>query len=235
MSDPNAPRRARRWPGVILLVLVLLPVLVYAIYRLELRRRVSAALDEVRRDGFPATVAELNEWYVEPPEDENAYEIMERAFARYSVARQAVEALPIVGTARLETRTDPLGDGLRQRTDAYIQAKEDTITLLHELGKTPRCRYPMDLSDGLDTLLPHLNKIRDCARLLGLSAVLCAESNEPTLAFERLRLSIFLADTLREEPLLISQLVRGACLKITISSAEQVINRRRARRWISRN
>jgi hypothetical protein len=73
--------------------------------------------------------------------------------------------------------------------------------------------------------MPHLNNIRNGAKLLKLEAILHAENGKPEEAVDSI-ISIFgLARSLSKEPILISQLVRVACQALAVSTLEHTINR----------
>ena len=72
-----ASKRAR-WYVALLVVLAL-----YITYRFALHLMVEAKLDEIRKQGYPVTLAELDKWYQQPPPGENAADVYEQAFARY--------------------------------------------------------------------------------------------------------------------------------------------------------
>ena len=66
--------------NIILLVVASL-VALYTGYRLSLRHAVQSRLDAIRQAGYPATCAELDQWYRQPLVGENAADIFREAFA----------------------------------------------------------------------------------------------------------------------------------------------------------
>ena len=61
------------------LVVVLVLGALYIAYRYTLHRMVEAKLDEIRQQGYPVTLAELDKWYPQPPPGENAAEVYLRS------------------------------------------------------------------------------------------------------------------------------------------------------------
>jgi hypothetical protein len=104
---------------------------------------------------------------------------------------------------------------------AFLKTNEAAMTELRLASQRPSVRYPVvyDLNDPWAILIPHLAKIKGwCVRLqLRASAELAAGQNEG--AFDDVTLMLYLADSLKNEPFLISYLVRLACLHV----ATQVI------------
>jgi hypothetical protein len=70
-----ASKRARRWYIAILVVLSL-----YTAYRCTLHLMVKARLDEIRRQRYPVTLAELDKWYPQAPPGDNAADVYLQAF-----------------------------------------------------------------------------------------------------------------------------------------------------------
>src|SRR5882757_9465342 len=70
-------KRARQWCIALIVVLAS-----YTTYRCTLHL-VQARLDEIRRQGYPVTLAELDKWYPQPPPGENAAEIYGLALLKF--------------------------------------------------------------------------------------------------------------------------------------------------------
>jgi len=111
--------------------------------------------------------------------------------------------------SRAQAAPDVL-DGLKDDAAAF----ED----LRAASARADARYPVvyDLKNPWEIVLPHLARIKQtCLRLeLRASAELAAGQNENAAA--DVKLMLYLADTLKTEPFLISYLVRIACLHIAI-------------------
>jgi hypothetical protein len=87
---------------------------------------------------------------------------------------------------------------------------------LREAARRPRSRFPLRYEDAFAILLPHLPKMRGCAQFLALRAVALLATDQPDRGLDDLRLLFRLIDSIREEPLLISQLVRLAQVMIAL-------------------
>jgi hypothetical protein len=72
--------------------------------------------------------------------------------------------------------------------------------------------------------LPHLAKVKSLSNLLKAEAIVYSEAGQVDMAVHSIVDSFGLARALESEPLLISQLVRNACLMISCSALERLIN-----------
>jgi hypothetical protein len=99
-----------------------------------------------------------------------------------------------------------------------LKTNEVVFAELRAANQRPYSRYPVnyDVPDPAEILLPHLSSIRSICRRLGLKA--CAELalGQNKEAFQDVKLSFSVADSVKDEPFLISYLVRVACLQTTV-------------------
>lgn len=79
----------------------------------------------------------------------------------------------------------------------------------------PACRFQRDYDAGIDLLLPGLSDIKGLARILAAKARLKAEEGSMDRAWQLAAIEAKLADALRSEPVLISQLVRMAVISLS--------------------
>ena len=222
-------------------VLVLLGVIVlYIVYRQSLSIAIQRRMDSIHRAGFPVSCVELDKWYPQPPAGENAADIFRKAYAHYETwtnkqvqvsavptrtAKTMRDLLPIEGFAKLPPRTEPLPADMQQLIAEYLSDNAEALRLLHQAASMKACRYPVDLSKGFSTLLPHLNSYRQAERLLYLEAIQHTEKQEPQQAAESVIVSLGVSRSLNQEPILISYLVHVACQGMALESLERVLNR----------
>ena len=155
-------------------------------------------LDAIRQTGYPVTLAELNDWYAEPPAGENAASIYAEAF----------DAL-----APLEA-TSP----------AFLAQNKKALELFHQAASLKKCRYPTDLTGGAKTVLPHLAKLRKGAQLLSQEASSLAAKGQMDLAAQSLLDGLCLARSLEDEPILLSHLIGIAAENVMESGLESILN-----------
>ncbi|MGE3309093.1 MAG: hypothetical protein AB7O66_03920 [Limisphaerales bacterium] len=92
------------------------------------------------------------------------------------------------------------------------------MAVVTEGTRLPHANFPIAYEDGPAALLPHLAKVKELTMVFTLRAVARLESGDPEGAFDDLTVALALAESPKEEPLLISQLVRYACLQIALQS-----------------
>ncbi|MGV3757612.1 MAG: hypothetical protein ACO1QS_19710 [Verrucomicrobiota bacterium] len=91
---------------------------------------------------------------------------------------------------------------------------------LHLASKSrPLTRYPVNYEqeDKVGLLIPHLVKVKNITKVLSLRAAANLEKDAADAAFEDINLIFFLADPLKDEPFLISHLVRYACVEYAMT------------------
>lgn len=86
-------------------------------------------------------------------------------------------------------------------------------------ARRPHARLPIRYEDGLSTLLPHLGTVKQMTSVFTLRGLARLEANQAEGALDDLRTALRLAEVAAEEPLLISQLVRYACLTLALQTA----------------
>ncbi len=199
-----------------------------------------------RSKGYPATLAELNAWYPDVPDNQNAavkytqiaseVERLDREFLAgqtnglegvtldTSADRYVFDRVMIVGTSHVDA-LGPIPEDTVRVTEAYWQEVTSRIVpSLQQVGReeASTARYPIDLEQGFNVQLEHLARLRNLARELSVDALHWSMAGEASKATDSIQAQLALADSLSEEPLLISQLVRIAILGIAGKAAEFV-------------
>lgn len=97
-----------------------------------------------------------------------------------------------------------------------FKTNETILAELRAASQRPYSRYPVvyDLDNPWGILIPHLAQIKSACQRLRLRA--CAElaAGQSENAWEDVKLSLYMADSIKDEPFLISNLVRLACFEI---------------------
>ena len=133
--------------------------------------------------------------------------------------------LPFVGSGEVPPPDEPLPEHMSKVLALYLEQREDVIGLLHEAATIPEVRYPLDLTQGGETQLPHLNSLRESAFVLALDMLLRAERDDAAGVVRDARSIAALGDSLRKEPLLISMLVRIAVHAIGLAHMDRFLSR----------
>jgi hypothetical protein len=91
---------------------------------------------------------------------------------------------------------------------------------LKRASERPHSRFNIryEEEDPFAILLSHLSSLRQIARVVQLRAVAALEDGDVDAAFEDVRLLFAMTDSIKEEPILISHLVRIAMLQITTAT-----------------
>jgi hypothetical protein len=94
-------------------------------------------------------------------------------------------------------------------------SKYDAIFMeLREAAKRPQASFPIYYDESISALLPHLEVLKSIAVVLRLRALAALDANQPEEAIADVRLSLRLAEALKSEPLLVSQLFRITILRL---------------------
>ena len=93
---------------------------------------------------------------------------------------------------------------------------ETNRELLIASSTRPYGRFWANYADGPGTLLPHLSRVKACCQYLSLHADAALKAGDRETAVADLKAVFRLLDSIRREPILISQLVRIACLQLAL-------------------
>jgi len=221
----NASRERHRLKvSHILIILLLIGIGAFVLFKLRLKSELQARIDAIRAAGYPVTCAELDKWYTIPENVENAAHTIIDAFWCYRELGET-KSLPFIGNAKLPDHTEPLPEEMEVAIARFVADNNEALTLLHKAAAIKNCRYPVDLSSGFDVQLNHLSKLRKCMMLLNIEAVWHAENDKSQSAANSVISGFSLACSLTKEPVFISQLVRLACHGLAKSALEHAINR----------
>ncbi len=204
-------------------ILILLAVCAFALWRVVLYRDVSRRFASIRAAGYPVSGEELNSWLAPVPDAENGALVLTQAFALFRTFpdRRSNE----VAESSLLNRANEWSAATRAMIEAYVQTNEMAVAKIREASLLPRFRYPVDFSYGPETPLPHLDPLKDLARVAALAAVLEAEEGLADKWPPLVELQLKLASTLDDEPIEISCLVRNSIIRMAVQATERSLNR----------
>ena len=98
-----------------------------------------------------------------------------------------------------------------------LEKYEATLTELTQAARDrPLSRFDIKYEAHFAAMVPHLSPIKNFTKNYTLRSLAHLAKDDPEAALADIRMGIFLAESIRDEPLLISQLVRIACLEITL-------------------
>jgi len=104
---------------------------------------------------------------------------------------------------------------------AGLLPAEPVLSEICAAAALPRSQFPIHFDAALDALLAHLSKIKEVQRTLRLRCAAHLATGQTGAAFADATNALNVAELLREEPLLISQLVRYAQASIAASTLWQ--------------
>lgn len=217
---------------------------VFAWYRLSNDAAVRKLEAAARKRGEPVTLAELSAKYPPIADNENAaiaitelWEEDEPAFWKaFHAGTRPLPGrrpstydpdLPFLG--RLTTAVPRLGvlsQESRSAAEAFVSSNRvRSAAIQNALRNHPRVRFQAQIMDGLAMLLPHLSTIKVEAQQLRIATLLATDRGDITAAIDSMRDTLRLANTLKNEPFLISQLVRIAIHGGMITECERLLSR----------
>lgn len=207
------------------LVVVLALTALYGAYRYTLHRMVEAKLDEIREQGYPVTLAELDKWYPQPPPDENAADVYRDAYAHNVRLGNKELYLPIVGNAKLPPRGESLPQGMRESIAQYLKTNQESIALLHKATAMPYCRVVTHLSISNTSIAPGASDRRLATHQLELEAIYAADSGAGDSAAEAIVASLGLVRQFSKEPFVTPWFAQQPYFGMASFALERVLSR----------
>jgi hypothetical protein len=219
----SKPRRFS--PGKIIAIAVTAFVLVVVgtitIWRLSVSRQNRALLKAIAARGEPTNSWALNQSYAAVPDAENAASVWLNGIGQLTAGASAHRTwqkfkLPARGTSLNVTNLE-FARGI-------VGSNDTALATFREAAALSKSRYPIDLTRGANTLLPHLAPLKSVARLLQAEALVAVEDRDSRRATEAIRAMLAASRSLSSEPILISQLASCAIDAIAFETAGIVIN-----------
>jgi hypothetical protein len=134
---------------------------------------------------------------------------------------------PFIGRkAPKATRRSPLTADGRRAAEAYLKQYAGHLESARRALARPRCRFPVDVNEGLNALLPHLAEMKTEAQRFRVAGLVALETGDFGGAIHAVEDTSGCAKALAEEPFLIGQLVRLACAAMVLQDLERLLSRR---------
>lgn len=192
--------------------------------------RLEAALEAARAAGVPMSWDEY--WAGVEKEGPDGADYYHSAFAIFledpadlsSPFPPPPEGLPMLGRqpVAFPARGEEVPEDMKRRVADFLDANSASLEYLHSGAECTWSRYVTEWR-GAETLLPHLSRVRACSRLLALAAWRDAVEGRAGAAVGRVEDGIAVSMSLKQEPFLISQMLRCASLSITLQSGLQQV------------
>jgi hypothetical protein len=214
-------KQPKLWAPVALFFFVVISAIVF---HFAGRSQVNREIATIRARGVPVTEVELDRWYAPVPAAENAALLYLEAVQSY-ISPQTNEVIELRGSDAV------LGQALHPDVVAavqdYLAANQETLKKIHHAASFTNSRYPVDFTKGFRTLLPHLGQIKRLGELMRWEAIEESRRGNRKEALQALKSGLTLAESLNEEPLFISAMVRIAMVSVWLKALERVVTEHR--------
>ncbi|UCC68939.1 MAG: hypothetical protein JSV79_03185 [Armatimonadota bacterium] len=195
----------------LLLALLLVHIVATIVTGLMLRKELS----RIKAAGEALTTRELAPTV--PPGQRNAADLYQQAFQALRLSGDDEEILfPDLDLS------DP--DRLTLAREV-VSANADYFSLLDEASRIPACAFPVDWDAGFDMTFPHLAKMRQAARMLGLRAEVLAAAGDLDAGVASCSSAFRMAEHAKQEPTLIAQLVSYAIQETVVPALEHALSK----------
>jgi hypothetical protein len=228
VTDPLPfPKRRRRWRpwllglGLSLLLMLAIGAAAYLYWRQGVHRRLAEALAELDATDPGWRLADIEKARADVPEDENS--------ARVTVAvnRLLPEKWPAPDFAE---PFDELPAGVRldaeqlARLAKGLEEARPAVEEARKLVDLPRGRHRITyLRNPLETRLEDQQRVRQVVALLEYDSLRLAHDGQADDAVHSCRAELNAARSLGDEPFMVSQLIRIACVHRACRAAERVL------------
>ena len=219
--------KAIRWCiyGSIAAVILAAGAYLWAVLQLRLHAAAfEKHLANIRVAGDPVTLEEIVAWYPMIPDDLNPGRQVLAALDLYHF-----EDVPTMGVPHLDSAVElvgPWGDELASTASNYLGQLDLLTGELHRvLAMDAPSSFPINGDKFITLELEHLKPLKEASRLLACQAGLRIYQHDATGAADALVDILRLARTLRNEPFLVSHLVRKGMHEQTCETMGQAFAR----------
>ena len=205
--------------AIILIVLSLLYAIAVGVSAAKLTR----VYADLRKDGRPMNQVDILPKIV--PDTENAALLYESAGLLLK-AQPAPEGNLLKYLGGLSDKF--IKESLEPDKLAELQQLigQDVVTqalsIVEQGTQRPSCRFDRDYNDGIYTLLPNLPNLREFSRILSAKAQLEARAGNLDKAWNIVRTHLKFADAMLNDPVLVTQLVRIASIKLACRTIQEL-------------
>jgi hypothetical protein len=218
----------KRWLwrlGLLFLLCLAALVATFIFWRVNLSRKIDRVIAAIQKDGYPISLTQLEDkYYPNIPSNENAAPFFLNAFASLHETNSAKLRIPDLPDYQSTNKPEFLSQTNLEYIATLLANAQETLALLHQSTPVANCRYPINLSLGLDMLLPHLGPLKSSAKLLSLEAIIRAKNGDAAASVDDLSAIVRLFRSLDHEPIFMSQVVRMSTEALAIKSLEYVLN-----------
>lgn len=203
-------RRRTIWIGFTIVFIGIAVLITWAGWRISLTRALAREVRSIAEEGHPVTLDELVSRYPMPPNDLNGAPGLEALFAKMvsSVGSNTLAKAYARGSKKTFTAEQLEMARLLDATNRHIL---DSLPVV--LSK-PQFAFDIAWKDGFAAQLPHLARLKEAAQLLHLRATLRLAARDSAGAVATADVAAKLSNTLTNEPIVVSRLVRVALKRV---------------------
>lgn len=213
-------------PWHVAVVLLCLPLIVIGTMHVTRRIQLRHRIETVRAAGYPVTREELEAWRPTPPAGENAADDVMQAVAHLRMPDEETSPLfKALESRSLLAGTQPLDDQTRSTITKLLDENTEAIRLLGRAAQFAHCRYPADSIPGMNVRPPDSREFHFIVSLFCLKAALHVEEGNWKSAVDATINAYRLADSLAEDPVIVSQMLRRICQMRATAMLERTLNR----------
>ena len=197
-----------------LLLITIIPLILFGVYRGVLRWQVSRQLAAIKASGAPATLNDLALLYPEISPSENGAILLTNAFAGL---------LPVSTNFTFSARQRLPNDTLAHFSEV-LNSNKLSFELLDQALKFQKFRYAIDVTNGYFASLPHLVGVKTMGQTLRAKSFCTSENGAAEECVKSITDSFLLRETIRREPNLIAHLVAISMTGVELSALEKALN-----------
>lgn len=196
------------WSVLVLGSLVTLYFVVYAILNIVWGAELRNAMADIKEQGEPMTVAEIRPPALNP--EDNAANLYHKIFAMMKVEEKNIEAVDVMQSVE---NFFLLPKEKKEKIFQIIKSEgvEEIFNQFENTANKPGLNFDLKYEQGFAMELSHLASFRALIRLLRSRACFEIENNNLKEAYRLWIIGLKMTNHLKDEPTVISQLVRYAC------------------------
>lgn len=227
----NRRKKSSTLKRIIISIAVIIAAIVMLILTLNhtSKSKVDSALKKIRDAGEPTTIAGM--FSPEIPDDQNAAIPFESVSI---LLEDHKDDLLLINRRKLKRPVEDLckDPANTEKRAAVVTTLREAIDKSDEIYQyldrataLRKCRFDIVYAgdNPFTMLLPHLSDLRNCARLMHAKAVYLAATGKPDQAFDTIRQMLIMSGYLKDDPVLISSLVRISIQAIAINTLEKTL------------
>jgi hypothetical protein len=185
--------------------------------------RLKNTFEELKKKGIKTELEEVIPQLI--PDEKNGAIIYEEIFKIIEEVerknKKEIEFIPYQSCKKIEElKEEELKKGKR-----IIESDEfNKVFNLVEKAVNMPCRFNIEYGKGPEALLPHLSGLRNLSRYIRAKIYFCLKDKKYDEAIKFAKIGLKIGDSLKDEPILISQLTRFAIDETVMMSINSVFN-----------